>query len=251
MHIAVKFAYDGRKFNGYARQPRLKTVEGEIIKALVKHGFIEDTSESFFRSASRTDKGVSALSNVIAFKTDVTKKRILQDLSDGFTYIVIYGIKEVESGFNPRYANMRWYRYYLLKGDLDIEKIVLSAASFTGEHDFSNFARVEPFREPVRTIDNIVFTEEEDFLVVDFYAQTFLWHQIRRVISSLEKIGRGELAKEQIVEALCNPDKKVDFGLASAKPLILKDIIYDFDFEFDKKLLNKLDDLERKIISTL
>ena len=42
MRIALKFAYDGRNFHGYARQPQLKTVEGEIIKALIKHGFIED-----------------------------------------------------------------------------------------------------------------------------------------------------------------------------------------------------------------
>ena len=34
MRIAVKFAYDGRSFSGYARQPKLKTVEGELIKTI-------------------------------------------------------------------------------------------------------------------------------------------------------------------------------------------------------------------------
>jgi tRNA U38,U39,U40 pseudouridine synthase TruA len=65
------------------------------------------------------------------------------------------------------------------------------------------------------------------------------------------KVGTGKLAKEKIVEALCNPNKKVDFGLAPAKPLILKDIVYDFDFEYNSNLLNKLDELERKIVTTL
>ena len=251
MYVALKFAYDGRKFNGYARQPRLKTVEGEIIKALIKHGFIEDTSESFFRSASRTDKGVSALSNVIAFKTDASKKNILENLSDEFNDIIFYGVKQLESDFNPRYASMRWYRYYMSKDDFDIEKILLAATSFTGEHNFSNFAKIESFKDPVRTIDNIVFTNDETFLVADFFAQTFLWHQIRRIISALTKIGSGRLVKEQIVEALCNPDKKIDFGLAAAKPLLLKNIFYDFDFEYEKKLFIKLDDLEKKIVAAL
>ena len=111
--------------------------------------------------------------------------------------------------------------------------------------------RVESFKDPVRSIDNIVFTQEKDFLVVDFYAQTFLWHQIRRIIPALIKIGCGKLEKEQIVEVLDNPYKKVDFGLAPAEPLILKDIIYDFEFEIDNKLLVKAEDLEREIMSSI
>ena len=249
MRTAIKFAYDGRKFQGYARQPQLETVEGEVIKALIKHGFIEDTVESFFRSASRTDKGVSALGNTIAFNTIVYKKNILKELSNEFTNILVYGVEEVEPDFNPRYARFRHYSYYLNVKNMDVEKIVSSAAVFTGEHNFSNFARIEPFKDPVRTIDNIVFTQEKHFLVIDFYAQTFLWNQIRRIISALKKIGLDELAKEQVVEALCNPDKKVDFGLAPAEPLILKNIIYDFEFEYDKKLITRLDDFEKKIIN--
>ena len=112
MRVAVKFAYDGKDFHGYARQPQLETVEGEIIKALIKHGFIEDTEDSSFRSASRTDKGVSALCNVVAFNTDASKRRILQELSEEFTDIIPYGTKDVDQDFYPRYARYRHYRYY-------------------------------------------------------------------------------------------------------------------------------------------
>ena len=251
MRVVIKFAYDGRKFHGYARQPNLKTVEGELIKSLVKYGFIEDTKESFFRSASRTDKDVSALGNVVAFNTDSSKKRILDDLFNEFSSILFYGIKDVVADFNPRHAKLRHYRYYLPVANLDIEKIVSTSACFTGEHNFSNFARLESFKDPVRTIDNIIFALEDDFLIVDFYAQTFLWHQIRRIVSALIKVGNGKLEKEQIIVALDNPDKKVDFGLASAEPLVLSDIVYDFDFEYDKKILKELDLLEEKIFSSL
>jgi len=251
MRIAVKFAYDGRNFYGYARQPHLKTVEGEIIKTLINHNIIENTKHSFLRCASRTDKGVSALCNIFAFNTDASEKNLLKELSDEFTDIIFYGIKNVEPDFNPRYANQRQYRYYLIKKNLDIELIITTAAEFTGEHSFNNFAQIESFRNPVRTINNIVFEETHDFLIIDFYAQTFLWNQIRRIVSALTKIGQGKLEKKQIIEALDIPGKKVDFGLTAAEPLILKNIIYNFEFEHDEKLLKKIQNMEKRIISSV
>jgi len=48
-----------------------------------------------------------------------------------------------------------------------------------------------------------------------------------------------------------NPNKKVDFGLAPAEPLILKDIVYDFKFEYEEKSLDRLNKLEDSIIRSL
>lgn len=248
MRVAVKFAYDGKNYYGYARQPGLKTVEDDLINSLITHSFIENTNKSKFRSASRTDKGVSALGNVIAFNTSASKSSIITSLSKDFTSILVYGIKDVDSQFNPRYAKLRQYRYYLLVDDLDIEKIVKISSCFTGEHNFSNFSRLESFKDPIRNIYNILFTLEDNFLIIDFYAQTFLWHQIRKIISALIKIGGGKLEKIQIIEALENPFKNIDFGLAPAEPLILRDIVYDFDFEYDKRQLKKLNFFEEEII---
>jgi tRNA pseudouridine38-40 synthase len=251
MRLGIKFAYDGKKFHGYARQPNLKTIEGDLINNLIKNGIIKDTKESSFRSASRTDKGVSALGNVVAFNTDISKKIILKIFTDDLSSILLYGIKEVEPEFNPRHANFRQYRYYLKVTDLDIEKIISALNFFTGEHNFSNFAKLEPHRNPIRTIDNILFLKGTDFLIIDFFAQTFLWHQIRRIISALIKVGSGKLEKEEISEALKKPDKQVDFGLAPAIPLILNDVVYNFEFEYETSQLNKLKILEKKIISCL
>ena len=251
MRLVIKFAYDGKKFHGYARQPNLKTVEGDLIEYLMKCGIIQDTKESAFRSASRTDKGVSALGNVVAFNTDISKKNILQNFSDDFSSILLYGIKDVEQDFNPRHAKFRQYSYYLPITNLDIERIIFALNCFSGEHNFSNYAKLEPHRKPIRTIDNILFTQENDILILDFFAQTFLWHQIRRIISALIKVGSGKLEIEEIRKALNNPEKKVDFGLAPAKPLILKDVVFNFEFEYDTSQLTKLKLLEKKIISYL
>jgi tRNA pseudouridine38-40 synthase len=249
MRTALKFAYDGRKYYGFARQPQLKTVEGDLIKSLIKHGIIEDTNESMFRSSSRTDKGVSCFGNVVAFNTETPGKKILNLLSKETVDVIPFGVKEVNDGFNPRYAKYRHYRYYLPKKDLDVDEIIKTSSVFTGQHDFTNFARIEQGRDPVRTIDNIVFDEQKNFLVIDFFAQTFLWNQIRRIVSALEKIGRKKITREMVVEALCNPDKNVDYGLASAEPLFLMDVSFGFDFEINNVLFERVEDLKSRVIS--
>ena len=251
MRIALKFAYDGRSFYGYARQPKLKTIEDEILKIFIKNDLIKDANSSLFRSASRTDKGVSALGNVIAFNTNYFNEITLNELSRESEDIIFYGYKKVESDFYPRHALMRHYRYYLETDDMDIKEITKSIPIFTGEHNFSNFARVETLKNPIRKIDKIDYLEKKSYLIIDFYAQTFLWHQIRRIISALMKIGNQQIEKEKIIYALKNPNIIVDFGLASSKPLILKDVKYDFEFQIGAHLSEKATSLENKIISTL
>ena len=248
MRIALKFAYDGGVFHGYARQPNLRTVEGEIIEKITKNNIIEDLEASRFRTASRTDKGVSATGNIIAFNTDIFEKKLLGYLNKQDNSILFYGYKCVDDDFYPRYARLRQYRYYLDVKNLDVDKIIHALSFFTGEHDFSNFARIEQGKNPVKTIDNIIYFFDDDFLVVDFFAQTFLWNQIRRIISAVEKIGSSKIKEEQLVSALDNPKKTVDLGLAPSEPLILKDIFYDFKFENHIKYFKKLNELENKII---
>ena len=51
------------------------------------------------------------------------------------------------------------------------------------------------------------------------------------------------------INAHAFPDKKVDFGLAFPEPLILRDVIYDFEFEYDKNSLRELSTLEKEIIT--
>jgi len=250
MRIALKFAYNGHNFHGYARQPGLKTVEGEIISILVREEYIKNAKESMFRSSSRTDKGVSALGNVIAFNTDKPTNNILKQINTKTEEILFYGIKEVEPDFYPRYAKQRIYRYYLKNNGYNTDKLISVASLFTGTHDFTNFARVEEGKNPERTIDNIVVGENKQFFTIDFYAQTFLWHQIRRIISAIEKTATGKINEEQIIDALNKPELGVDYGVAPPEPLILKEIIYQFNFERNNLYL-KLKMFEDKIIKNI
>ncbi|MEA3457249.1 MAG: tRNA pseudouridine(38-40) synthase TruA [Candidatus Thermoplasmatota archaeon] len=246
--MALKIAYDGRFFHGFARQPQVETVEGTLVDVLIKLKFIPDTKTASFRAASRTDKGVSALGNVIAFNTDKKIKNIQKDCNNDLDNVLVYGIKKVPSDFYPRHAKQRIYRYYLNKNEYEYNLLNSSASLFKGTYDFSNFARVESHKNPVRTIDSIVVYESEDFFVFDFSAQTYLWHQLRRIISAITQFEKQKITTEDIVQALIHPEKQVDFGLASPFFLILTDVIYDCSFKIDKEGLKKKEAFEKQLI---
>jgi tRNA pseudouridine38-40 synthase len=250
MRVAVKFAYNGIQYHGYARQPNLGTIEGSIIDLLTNEGLFVNPKDAKFRSASRTDKGVSALGNVISFDLNDKAPLILSELNTNKD-IVFYGYRIVENDFYPRYANLRIYRYYLHKEKIDFDKVINSLSLFIGTHDFSNFARIEPYKNPLRTIENITIEEIQDFYVIDFYAQTYLWHQIRRIISAIKNVNQGKIKDEDIIHALKQPEKKIDFGVASPEPLVLKDIEYSFSFKIDKKEEKKVMKLESFLVDQI
>jgi tRNA pseudouridine38-40 synthase len=229
--LAVKFAYNGKGFSGYARQLNARTIEGVVLSILMSKGVIDSPRGACFRSASRTDKGVSALGNVIAFNTTCRVDDLLDVIDTDDEDLIFYGVKEVDPGFYPRYARMRVYSYYL-RECYDHDRLVDVLSVFLGEHDFSNFARLESGKNPVRRIDDIRVTRRSGFFVVDFYAPNFLWHQIRRMMKAALLVMDDKLCIDDLTKALNNPSVRVNLGLASAECLLLKDVVYDFEFDY-------------------
>jgi tRNA pseudouridine38-40 synthase len=253
MRIALKFAYNGINYHGFARQPNVLTIEEKIIKSLKKIGLLNDIKKSSFRYASRTDKGVSAIGNVFALNIDNNKDNsinILKNLSKNIDDIIYYGIRKVNNEFNPRFAKKRIYRYYFKNNKKKLNKIKKVINLFEGEHDFSNFAKIEKLKNPMKSIDTITIRERDDFFYIEFYAQSFLWHQIRKIISALNKYVNNKIKIEDITQAINNPNIKIDYGLSSPEPLILMDVIYDFNFDY-YKTLNKLVEFKKNFLDQI
>ncbi len=251
MRIAVKFAYDGRGFSGYARQPGRRTVEGDLLEMFKEWGAIGNLEEARFRAGSRTDRGVSALGNVVAFSTSLPLEDFRRHMPGSAPGILVYGIREVEESFYPRYALQRRYRYYLRTEGLDCPAIREATDVFVGEHDFRNFAKLEEGKDPMRCLEELLVADSGRFLVLDFAAQTFLWHQVRRMVAGLIKVGFGKLSREDLAEALAHPEIRVDFGLAPAEPLILQEVRYPFLSDNLLVSPEMLLRLEQEIISRL
>ncbi|UCE75238.1 MAG: tRNA pseudouridine(38-40) synthase TruA [Methanomassiliicoccales archaeon] len=229
MRYALKFGYHGKVYSGYARQPGLKTVESEIINALKKTRMIDDLEDAQLRVASRTDSGVSACGNVLSLTTGFRKDEILGALNAHLDDIWFYGMTQVLEDFNPRHAKNRWYRYHLFNEDIDVSHIQETANIFVGTHDFLNFAKPSG-DESTRTIDSIDVVGEKEGIVLDFKAQSFMWHMVRRIVKAILDVEEGKLARADIKKAL-DSREKIDYGLAPPWPLILMDVSYDFEFE--------------------
>ena len=225
--VAIKIAYDGGAFHGQVRQPGLRTVEGEVIHALRRARVIRDPKEARFQSASRTDRGVSALGNVVAFDTSLAPDAAARALNAKSRGVWAWAATEVPEDFNARRARSRWYRYTLtLAHSVDALNAVLRL--FEGEHDFRNFTRD---RTRTRTrIDLARATKEDDSVAIDFMAPSFRWNLVRRIVAAAQRVESGGATVPDIQAALSQPEK-VDFGLAPPEPLTLMDVEYDERFE--------------------
>ena len=225
MRYAIKIGYDGSHFNGFAMQPDKKTVEGEILKRLLKTGIIKSRRESRFQYAARTDKGVHAFGNVIALDAKANPVKVLSEMEN----IWCTGYATVKEGFNPRHAKAKIYRYYLINEGYNIKEMEKAAKLFEGRHDFSSFSRRDA-RNPIREIYSVRLHAGK-IIKIDFLAPSFLWNQVRRITAAIIAIGMEKASIESIKRALNG--ERINFGIAKAGNLVLLDVVYE-DLSFEK-----------------
>ena len=223
IRIAVKIAYLGEHFSGSQAQPGFRTVEGDILSDLKLITKLQD-EEIDLRLASRTDRGVNSLGNVAVFNSSIDDPDILMRALNAVSkYIYYRGAAIVEKEFNPRFAEIRLYRYALNPAGLDISAMKECAQLFGGEHDFSRFCKPEG-RSPVIVLNPVEVSEKEGMVLLDFSARFFLWNMIRRIVAAIVSVGKGESAVSDVKEALDGKD--TTFGIARPEALTLLDVCY-------------------------
>ena len=241
MPLAFKFGYNGRNFDGYAYQnipDPPKTVELSILEALstVMDRGKEDLGvfhkDMSFRSASRTDKGVSALGNVISFETDRDPEEMAKALNSLVKGCFFWSFAKVGKEFRPRKASSRWYRYHLSGDfqDYELRRMVNTANLFFGEHDFRNFCKKDQSdddKTTVREIFDIDVELEGGNVIIDIKANGFLWHMVRKIVWTLERSARDDIAMAEVYNHLDEGADSLNIGLAPAEPLVLMDVEYE------------------------
>lgn len=237
--IALKLAYIGDRYHGFQIQPNVRTVESELFSSLETSGVVENIKEARYSGAARTDRGVHAAGQVVAFNTTTRFGGLLprivnSNLPDD---IWVWAYAEVCCDFDPRRdAISRTYRYFLHNRDYKVPDMRESSQLFAGTHDFSNFTKDQ--EDTVRTIDEIEIREHkrDRFIVIDVRARSFLWNMVRRIVFALEKVGSGERDSDWIL-GLLNPvhhnhnhnhnrDHKSGVAPAPAYSLVLRDVAY-------------------------
>ncbi len=245
MRYLITFSYDGSKFKGYQKQPRLKTVQGEIEKAL-KELSNKDISIS---GSGRTDAGVHALNQKAHFDLDMNitcdklQKALNSLLSD---YIYIKKVEEVSDDFHARFnVSAKEYIYKINIGEyspiekdyifqynkkLDLVEMERALKYLEGTHDFKSFSKADEEKEDfTRTIiqTNLIRNVKDvNRFIISFLGTGFLRYQVRNMVGLLIEIGEGKRKSEDVLDILEAKDRRKAGITAPPEGLYLKDVFY-------------------------
>lgn len=234
MRVALKLAYIGTNYHGSQIQPNVNTIEGKMFEALEELGIIDDPKQANFKCAGRTDAGVHALGQVVAFNTDKPELAIPRVINSKLpNSIWAWAHAHVPDDFNPRYnAVSRSYRY-IMSGELyDISKIRSASKLLIGTHDFANFCTNDGDKGTVRNVERIDVRVSGALTKIDVQANSFLWNMVRKVVTALMMVG-SDVRDIEWLEQMLDPESYEE-GIepALAYGLILTKVDYPHPIEW-------------------
>jgi tRNA pseudouridine38-40 synthase len=252
---AYKVYYDGTGFYGFQRQPGIRTVEGELIRALMKTRSISsDSSISKFASAGRTDRLASAMGNVFAvnLKKDLAPAEINSELSED---VRVWAEAQVPGSFNPRLALRRHYKYFIhVTEGINVDSLIETSKLFLGVHDFRRFAHGPCEENPTREVTDLTVSRLDDnFLSISIIGDSFLRRMVRKIVGVLVYVA-SDLLQPADVQRLFDPKSiipRMGVPSAPAENLILWDVDYGFSFGVDRYAVRKLQSSLAKSLTEL
>jgi tRNA pseudouridine38-40 synthase len=199
--------YDGTDFHGWQIQPRARTVQGELCRA-VYHATCE---RSTVTGAGRTDSGVHAVGQVASFSSQThLSPAVLHRALNGWLPwdIRVRSVEEAPGGFNARFdAKSRTYHYifirrptalwrncyYLATADLDLRAMRGALGVLIGERDFTTFTTADDRSRTKRcNMTRAELVETPPLLALTLTADHFLHHMVRAIAGTVLEIGRGK-----------------------------------------------------------
>jgi tRNA pseudouridine38-40 synthase len=235
---AFRVAYDGTDYRGFQRQPHGETVEDAFFDALRDLGVgFEDGSPVGYAAAGRTDAGVSARAQTVAFETPTWLSPAALN-SELPASIRAWAAADVPESFHATHdAAERAYRYFLYAPGADDDLAERAATRLSGAHDFHNFT---PDDERTERELSVSLQRDGAFLVVDCRAGGFARQLVRRLVSVLDAVAREERPLEFIDRALAPVPLSGPEGIGSAapEPLVLVGVRYPgIEFRVDDRAL--------------
>ena len=239
MRYRARVEYDGTDFagfqvnpgrtdgpggpGGHARQPR-------------QRGGVQRVD-----GAGRTDAGVHATGQVIAFSCD--GRLAAAELGRALDALLPAGRRHPgpaagPAGLQPplcgavsgvplhrleRAAQPARERTALgVRVPLDTAAMERAGSVFIGRHDFSAFGATD--RSPVRTVMAVRVRREGRLVTIDVRADAFLRGMVRRMVAALLEVGLGQMDIETVRSALAGHGPALDGAAAPAKGLCLRHV---------------------------
>ena len=250
MNYKLLLQYDGTDFHGWQIQEGHRTVQGELTHAL---SLIEGRSVNVHGSG-RTDAGVHAEGQVasVQIQREITATKLRAAINGNIAKDVRVLCCEVAADdFHARYSALgKTYVYRIVNGPvispfwwryahhdarrLDLQTMKQAGELFCGEHDWTAFSAAQSdVEDRVRTVTRVDIAERADersrdsLIEIRVSANGFLRYMVRAMAGTLMAVGRGELDRAAISEALETGARPAAAVTAPACGLTLVSVRYE------------------------
>jgi len=235
-------AYDGTHYFGWQA-----TKAGPTIQETLSQALLRATQEKVIPEAtSRTDRGVHAEGQVIAFPLQKPwdPKKLLNALNAHLPEeIRICSLTLDSPDFHPTLAaKEKEYHYHIscarfqhpierlyawhIHTELDLELMENTIPLLLGTHNFSSFTS-GPIKNPICTLSSITLHKKErEGLKIVLRGDRFLYKMVRTIVGTLVYIGRKKLSPDCIKLLFETKDRKIGGVTAPAHGLFLHKVLY-------------------------
>jgi len=240
--VRLDIEYDGASFRGWAAQPGLRTVQGELEAALAT--VLREPVQ--LTVAGRTDTGVHALGQVASFVTDAEVREDLARRLNGVgpDDVAVVGAAVVEDDFDARHsAKSRSYRYRVLARSapspfeqnralwwphrFDLEALQACAAALPGNHDFTAFTPTQTDHVRFdRDIHHTSWIQEGDILSFQITADAFMRNMVRILVGTMLEVSSGRRTTESFSKLLGGAPRSAAGDTAPPHGLYLEHVSY-------------------------
>jgi tRNA pseudouridine38-40 synthase len=240
----LDLAYEGTDFRGFARQPTVRTVQGELESALS----LILREEVTITCAGRTDAGVHARHQVVSMslkhpvKDEATVLRSLNRVLP--PDIAVRRFSSAPQGWSARFSALwRAYRYrvrtdpspdplvrrlvWQLGLSLDVKAMNRAASQMVGIHDFASFCRAAEGRSTVREIIEARWrnTDPQNVLF-EVRASAFCHQMVRSLVGWCVEVGRGRRKASDTSAVIAARNRQTAGPVAPPHGLILWEVGY-------------------------
>lgn len=248
MRLRIDLGYDGTRFHGWASQPELRTVQGELEDALRVALHRDVAPETTV--AGRTDAGVHARGQVVHIDVDALSEDALGKLLRSVNGILpedlqVFAITPVTDHFDARFAALaRRYSYRYVDAPavdplerhtvafhpwtLDVERMNAASERLLGLNDYTAFCKRSEFGTSIRTLQEFSWHRDEYGVVVArIKADAFCHAMVRSLVGAVVHVGDGRKSVEwprQLLDA-----KERTSHVAPARGLVLEAVYYPAD----------------------
>jgi tRNA pseudouridine38-40 synthase len=258
VRLRLDLAYDGAGFHGWARQPGLRTVQGDLEAALDTVLRVQGSSLTV---AGRTDTGVHARGQVAHLDADPETVAEAAGGSDAGAALArrLNGVLEPDvrirrvttaaTGFDARFSAI-WRRYcYRIVDDpavedpltrghvlvwrrpLDLERMNEAARLLLGEHDFASFCKRREGATTIRSLLELSWARVDGVAEATVRADAFCHNMVRSLVGCLIAVGDGRRDPAWAAEVLARGERDSAVTVVHAHGLTLEEVGYPPDDE--------------------